>query len=210
MKKKLATGLVAISLLVIGLGNTCNAGMITIDFDDFPNHYGSRNIGDLYLEQGVIFYHGNDVQGKSTSISGSAQIYRIPRFAVSGTSILLGRAGTNRDIIVHFFDNDGQRTTASYAGIKNDLEAEPDIFIAAYDEDGSELGSTYISGPGEFGAVEYPNIWSVMIYGASGSPGTLGVDDFTFSTAPVPVPAAAWLLGSAFVGVLGLRRIRKS
>jgi hypothetical protein len=115
------------------------------------------------------------------------------------------------DIIVHFFDNDGQRTTASYASIRNDRDARPyNIYIAAYDEYGSELGSTPISGPGAFGAVEYPNIWSVMIYGASGSPGTLGVDDFTFNTAPVPVPAAAWLLGSGLVGVVGLRRVRKS
>lgn len=40
-------------------------------------------------------------------------------------------------------------------------------------------------------------------YGSGGA--ALRID-----TAPVPVPAAAWLLGSAFVGVLGLRRVRKN
>ncbi|MGI6656143.1 MAG: hypothetical protein ACOX5Z_04835 [Desulfobulbus sp.] len=98
MKKKLAAGLVAISLLVIGLGNTCHAGSVTIDFDDFPNQYGAINIGDLYLDQGVKFYYGNDQHGKSTSIAGSAQIYNSPSVAVSGTSILVGHEATNLDL----------------------------------------------------------------------------------------------------------------
>lgn len=42
--------------------------------------------------------------------------------------------------------------------------------------------------------------------GDSGTPGAAGSSALPLAAAPVPVPAAAWLFGSATVGLMGLRR----
>jgi hypothetical protein len=172
---------------------------------DFEGVTGS--IGDYYLSSGVKFFQGNDSYGRSTDVLGSAESFLFPGDAVSGTHVLVPKAGDNNDIVVYFFDGAGNRTEADFAEVHNDLEAEPaTITLAGYDRNGTLIISTTITGGGIARAITAPHIWYVIVASAPGTDGLLGVDDFSFAldvsagmTVPAPTVAVVFTKGDPLV-----------
>jgi hypothetical protein len=161
---------------------------VNIDFEGV-----SGSIGDFYLPRGVKFFQGNDSYGRSTDVLGSAESFVYPGAAVSGSHLLVPKAGDNNDIVVYFFDGAGNRTEADFAEVHNDLEADPaTITLSGFDRNGSLIISTTFTGGGIAGAISARHLWYVIVASAPGTSGLLGVDDFSFSldvSADVTVPA---------------------
>jgi hypothetical protein len=166
-----------------------------------------------FLSQGVEFFVGNGTSGASTGLldvggsSVTASVLSAPGTAFSGSNLLIPRFGTNEDIWVYFFDPAGNRITAEMIGIRNDLEGSPAVVIEAFDIAGASLGSNLIGTPGGLGEVTASGIFAAKIYGSPGSPGFLGVDDFSFV---LTVPAPSPILTMGMCGFVLSRRRRHS
>ncbi|MFZ4700788.1 MAG: hypothetical protein ACOYMG_12125 [Candidatus Methylumidiphilus sp.] len=83
------------------------------------------------------------------------------------------------------------------------------LTINAYGANGSFLGSVNSGASNNFGSVVqiamgYQGIGSLQIAGAV--PGTFVMDDLSFTSSTVPIPAAVWMVGSALVGLFGFMR----
>jgi hypothetical protein len=124
---------------------------------------------------------------------------------------MIATGGVN-DIIVHFFDGNGQRTFASSVGIFNDTQGSPSrIFLEGFDFVGQSLGRTQIDGASSGGTFSASGIYFAKIYGAPGYPLDLGVDNFSFTlgSTAVPEPTSIIVFGTGIVGLIGFRRCPK-
>lgn len=207
MKKRLLALTTALTFL---LAFAAAASAVTIDFDTLPDGNALAKdtvLTDQYVAWGVTFSgfeNGATVPtyvGTSwTPDTGMGNYWS--NLLPDGTDDNYGN--DRRDVLRVSF-------TAPAANIGldfNDLGADPAVFVTFnfYDNSGSLLGSEKKQSDGwdplTFG---YTNVAYFEILQPLDA-WALAVDNLTFDTAPVPIPAAVWLLGSGLVGLIGLRR----
>ena len=192
MKKYILT----MCMLIASFVFSATATAITVDFDSAT----VADTADGYVDQGVAFNYS----GTGTNyFSEFGPVLPSP----SGSNALTMTGGDNNSF-----------WTASFAGLANSISvdlgdnaADADrVFLSIFDSADNlistvtqDLASSFV------GMVTLSLVGSNIAYATFGTTGDLGLggiyaDNFTVSA--VPVPAAAWLFGSALLGFFGFSR----
>lgn len=164
-------------------------GSTIIDFESAP--YGLINA--TYSGLGVTFinlsggYNYNTGNGYSYTATNFADVPGFPD-GVAMFAAPVQRAGF--DITT----NDGDHTTV-YAYSGAGLVGSEFFITEGYGSTGSFAGIEFLSG-----------FDRLIIHAAHNNNGAFAIDNFRFEGNPVPVPAAAWLLGSGLLGLMGVAR----
>lgn len=171
-----------------------SASAITVDFD---SAVGSP---DGYVDQGITFTY----TGIGTKYY-SNQGFTLP--SPSGSNALVMTGGDNDS----FWTADFDVLATSVSVDLGDHNADQDrVFLSIFDSADTLLASITQDLAASFvGMVTLSLSGFDIAYATFGTTGDLGLggiyaDNFTIS--PVPVPAAAWLFGSALLGFFGFSR----
>ncbi len=125
-----------------------------------------------------------------------------------------GFAGQTLTIDIASLSHDFDAAISVYRGV---LDSEFELIYPGFDNDGDFAGLTFLGGSAVFGTAGYDNSFSLTLPGAAiytiaiGGEGFLSfADNYDYrmhiEASPVPVPAAAWLMGSGLLALAGLRR----
>ena len=189
------------------------ASATTIDFEEFANNPSFQPVFEIQ-SQGFVFSSsysaigdGSDDQGLTiiaaapapTTIYGEASLYALPN------------SGPIQNAVLDMYDmNDDLFSLNSFIGLTGRFMHVTGSYgiIDAYSESTNTLASIDL-GNG-FTQYSLPNTWvdltSVQFDTQYGSNEWVFVDNVTVNSAFVPIPAAAWLFGSALAGLGWLRR----
>jgi hypothetical protein len=184
-----------LALVGVTLSISAQAATVSINFDDLS---AGTVVDNFYLSQGVGFIDA--VATSHSFVDGSAGIWHITT----------AQQPQQADPIVAFFTSD-----VSFVSLEGRDVNGAGYILSAYDSvsGGNLLATDQVFGPtSTTGNDNY--ILSFNVEGIrriefsqenlNGGDG-LAFDNLTF-TATVPVPAAAWLFGSALIGLVGFKR----
>ena len=170
---------------------SASASAITVDFNSA--------VGDPngYTDQGITFtYNGTGSSFYGTAPNGSnAQLMRFDNTSFWNADIAGGATAVSVDL--GDYNQDADQVFLSIFDSANNL-----LDMITQDLADSFTGMVTLS-LASASTIAYAN------YGTTGALGISGIYSDNFTVSPVPLPAAAWLFGSALLGFFGFSR-RKS
>ena len=209
MKYKIQKSLGAAALSLI-LSSTANAAIVTVDWSGMVTSTPIDPvvaIGDAIT--GSFSYDNTTVGGiplGPTAFSYSTN--HISSFLVNSLS------GSRDDQNIVIFDNSGgadgvqsRGLAGGYTGSTLASNSVTQIFIQFGDTSGAVFSGTTL--PSTLNDANFDlksGFLSLSGFSSTADRINFNVTSFTTSVAPVPVPAAVWLMGSALAGLVGFKR----
>jgi hypothetical protein len=193
----------------------------TISSNPFTSSLGSANLADL-----KVFYLASD-STKGAYIGNAGTTVTSPGRKIAGFNTLVSNARTNYNANGGTANNyaviDKTSATAltktmnpqggagSYASVLNQVTqmgySEQSLASLALGSSTSFIETTLWYGPALSTATTFNKVATIRTYGD----GTTKIVSTDLTPAPVatPIPAAAWLMGSGLLGMVGIRRKSK-
>ncbi len=206
MKYKIQKSLGAAALSLI-LSSTANAAIVTVDWSGIVT--STPIAGTVDVNDAVTGSFSYDDTTAVTSPFGSTGLsyltHHISSFSVNGLS------GSRDDQFLPVFDGttgDGIQSRGVSGAYTGDLLAGfsvIELFVQFTDTTASVFSSTAL--PSTLNDTDFDIKFGLLRLSDSAGEVRFDVDSFTTSgVAPVPVPAAVWLMGSALAGLVGFKR----
>lgn len=185
--------------------NVAQASVLTFDdvtadtWDAIPNGYGGLDWTNFWVVAPHLDFSLDASSGWQNGL-------------ISGDFVAYNRFGDPAEVSSSTaFDFNGAYINAAY---RDGLQV-----TATGLRNGAQLYQTTIAvdtGVSQFFAFDFMGI-DTLLFGAEGGTAPdvwdgahFNIDNFTINTAPVPVPAAAWLFGSAIMGLAGFARRKQA
>lgn len=201
----------------VAVSGTVTAAQVTVAATDYMGHpnasftglaIGGDTVTGLTLTGDMIGY------GAGTYIAMSWNLTDGMRQGPNGTGGTIFQGGT----LTLTTSTDGGVTYYPFTTIDASVSSIP--FLAGQDGHYAPMPTQTTAGlvVDDAGYGTLPGIWDLIFFGAgwNNAVGTMNIAGGTIgffmegSVAPVPVPAAAWLFGSALLGLAGMSRKRNS
>lgn len=184
--------------LLTGSGNE----VYTFDFDHASSAMTLTYDGSTIVIQGQAF--GGQDSGPAYSnayVSGTTAVWDINFVYNVGVSQPGGEGGVD-DVVVYANGSNFGTLSSSLGNFELSDKASAGLSFALGDETGA--------GHRNFAGISG---WGWLMHGSDCQTGTdcsnIPYSDWLFTATPIPVPPAAWLFGSALLGMVGLGRNRQ-
>ena len=125
----------------------------------------------------------------------------------ANTNIVLDNVGDNSSIIWNILGNQTPGPHEGYASLGAGVDFTGVILANSYISVGAEVAEVSGVGADVWGVGgSCGGLYSATSYVTVGATSIIGGEGCGVSTAVVPIPAAAWLFGSALIGLAGIKR----
>ncbi len=220
-----------LAVIVLLVSTNANSALVTVSFDSLEVADSDRHQLTSYTEGGLTFTGpeppiiesatGVWYGGQTGDVyQGSAGLFVKQN---NGTMVIEAQPGETFNLVsMGLADLCGG---GIFNGLCNHTPGEDIYFgVRTFNEDTSEIaidnslmspgfvgGFNTFSFSGELGTILNGfGVYRMEIYSTSSLVEKIQIDNFTFETTVVPIPAAVWLFGSGLIGIIGAAKRRKA